>query len=157
MELDKDCFIFTNYMMGIKGLAYNTEMLLVNNIPNNELDLVYVVDGNNQVVKIDKGSIKDISYNSRIKMQNVSKTAESNETKGMLLSAAVFGGSPLLQLAGSEGFNSLFDTLSNNYNKVNLNTVFEITIVVNGEEEKSYILNTDVDPKEFIDKIKNES
>ena len=157
MELDKDCFMFTNYIMGIKGLGYNTDMLLVNNIPENSLDLIYAVDGNNQVVKIKKDEIKDISYNSRVKMQNISKKAENNETKSMLLSAALFGGNPILQMAGANGLNSLFDSLSNNYNKVNLNTVFEITIVVNGEEEKRYVLNSEIDPEDFISKIKSES
>lgn len=157
MELDKDCFVFTNYMMGIKGLAYNTDMLLVNNIPDNTVDLIYAIDGNNQVVKINKNDIKNITSNARVKMQNISKKPENNETKSMLLSAVVFGGNPILQMAGAGGFNSLFDSLSSNYNKVNLNTVYEITIEVNGEEEKTYVLNSEVDPEEFIEKIKKGS
>ena len=156
MELDKDCFIFGNYMMGIKGLAYNTEMLLVNNIPDNTVDLIYAVEGKNQVVKINKNDIKDITSNTRVKIQNIGKKAENNETKSMLLSAALFGGNPILQMAGAGGFNSLFDSLSNNYNKVNLNTVFEITIELNGDN-KMYVLNTEIDPEEFINKLKNES
>ena len=155
MELDKDCFVFTNYMMGIKGLAYNTDVLLVNNVVENTLDLIYAVDGNNQVVKINKNDIKDITCNPRVKMQNVSKKAENNETKSMLLSAVVFGGNPILQMAGAGGFNSLFDSLSNNYNKVNLNTVFEITIELN--DGRMYGLNSETDPVEFIEKIKKGS
>ena len=155
MELDKDCFVFTNYMMGIKGLAYNTDMLLVNNIPDNTVDLIYAIDGNNQVVKINKSDIKSMASNARVKMQNISKKAENNETKSMLLSAVVFGGNPILQMAGAGGFNSLFDSLSNNYNKVNLNTVYEITIELN--DGRMYGLNSEIDPEEFINKIKNES
>ena len=33
----------------------------------------------------------------------------------MLLSAAMFGGSPLLQLLGTNGFRTFFDSVSNNY------------------------------------------
>ena len=87
-------------------------------------------------------------------MQNNSNKIESNETKSMLLSAVAFGGHPMLQLAGNSAFNSLFDGLSNNYDKINFNSYYEITIeaFINGEEIK-FILDTYSNPDIFIKQV----
>ena len=62
----------------------------------------------------------------------------------------------MLQLVGNNAFNSIFNELSNNYNKVNFNSYYEITIeiLINGQAVK-YIMNTDTNPDEFIKQILN--
>ena len=69
----------------------------------------------------------------------------------MLLSAVVFGGNTMLQLAENSAFNSIFDEISNNYDKVKFNSYYEITIemLINDQEIK-FIMNTDTYPEEFI-------
>ena len=153
-NLNKDNFIFANFVLGLKEIPYNTETLLVNNIPDNSLDLIYSINNNNQTIKVPINNIKSISYKTSVKMQNVTKKIESNETKSMLLSAVVFGSNPILQLAGNSAFNSLFDGLSNNYDKINYNAYYEITIetFINDEEIK-YILETNSNPDIFIKQV----
>ena len=151
--MDKDVLIFTKYVSGIKGLPFNTELLLVNNIPSNTVDLIYAIDGVNQTFSIQKDDIKDISCLTRVRMQDTPKKPESNEVKSMLLSAAIFGGNPLLQVAGAKGINSLFDTMSNNYDKVNFDKIFEIVIELNSSD-RMFVFNSDENPEMFINKIK---
>ena len=154
-NINKDDFIFGNFVLGLKGIPYNTEVLLVNNFMENTLDLVYTIDNNNQTIKVPVSDIKSISNKTNVRMQSSPKKTESNETKSMLLSAVVFGGNPLLQLAGNSAFNTLFDGISNNYDKVNFNSYFEISIdtVIDGNDIK-FIINTDTNPDIFIEQIK---
>ncbi len=153
-SLNKDNFIFANFVLGLKGIPLDTETLLVNNIPDNSLDLIYAINNNNQTIKVPINNIKSISYKTNMRLQNFSKKVESNEMKSLLLSAVVFGGSPMLQLAGNSVFNSLFDGISNNYDKVNFNAYFEITIetFINNQEIK-FVLNTTSNPEIFIKQI----
>lgn len=155
-SLDKNNFLFANFILGMKGIPFNTEVLLVNNVPDNSLDLIYAIDNNNQTIKLPIGTIRNISYKTSMQIQNISKKTESNETKSMLLSAVVFGGNPMLQLAGNSAFNSMFDEISNNYDKVNFNSYYEITIetLINGQEVK-FIMNTKTYPNEFVKPILN--
>ena len=57
----------------------------------------------------------------------------------------------MLQLAENSAFNSIFDEISNNYDKVKFNSYYEITIemLINDQEIK-FIMNTDTYPEEFI-------
>ncbi|MBR6949848.1 MAG: hypothetical protein IKH54_06675 [Bacilli bacterium] len=161
-EIDKNNFLFTNFLTGLKGIALNTTILLINDNTDKTINMVYKDinnENNNLSIKIPIVNIKDISYISRVKMQNTSKKIEENSTKSALLSAAMFGGSPLLQLAGTTGLNNLFNSLSNNYEKVNYNSYYEITIntVINNIETK-LIFTTDNNPEEFINLVnKNKS
>ena len=161
-EIDKNNFLFTNFLTGLKGIALNTTILLINDNTDKTINMVYKDinnENNNLNIKIPIVNIKDISYISRVKMQNTSKKIEENSTKSALLSAAMFGGSPLLQLAGTTGLNNLFNSLSNNYEKVNYNSYYEITIntVINNIETK-LIFTTDNNPEEFINLVnKNKS
>lgn len=151
-NLNKDNFIFASFVFGLKGIPYNTETLLVNNITDNSLDLIYLINNNNQTIKVPINNIKNISYKTSMRMQNTPKKVEENETKSMLLSAVVFGGNPMLQFVGNSAFNTLFDGL--NYNKINLNTYYEITveIFINNEEIK-IVLDTNVNPDMFIRQV----
>ena len=153
-NLDQDCFAFTNYLTGIKGLPLNTRILLFNNINDNTLDLIYAIDGNKQIIRIKKSDIKDISCIPRVRLQKSDKQPKSNELNSFLLSHILFAGNPLLQATGSSAINVLFDAVSNNYDKINLNTIYEINIVLT-TEEKTYILNSDVNPEEFINRFNN--
>ena len=155
-NLNKDNFIFGSFVLGLKGVPLNTDVLLVNNITDKSLDLIYAIEGNNQKIQLSINDIKNISYKSSVRIQNGSKKVESYETKSMLLSAAVFGGNPMLQLAGNSAFNSLFDEISNNYDRVNINEYFEITIeTVINEEETRFIVSTDTNPDKFIKQVNN--
>ena len=153
--LSKDNFLFANFILGIKEIPLMQEILLVNNIQDNSLDLIYMINNNRQTMKISINCIKNISFKTSMKMQNMTKKVESNETRSMLLSAVMFGGNPLLQLIGNSAFNSLFEGISNNYDKVNFSAYFEINITafVNDQEIK-LLMNTNSNPKAFIDYLK---
>ena len=160
-NLNENNFIFTNFITGIKEIPLNTTILLVNNIPDNSFDLIYNITNNaedNKIIKCPTMTIKNITYDTRIKMQSTNQKPEENYTKSILLSAVMFGGTPLLQLMGNSGFNFLFNSLSGNYDKVNYNTYYEITIetIINNQDVK-LIVTSEINPEEFIKQIKNKS
>ena len=161
-EIDKNNFLFTNFLTGLKGIALNTTILLINDDKDKSFNMIYKDannENNNLSIKIPITNIKDITYISRVRMQNTDKKVEENTTKSILLSAATFGGSPLLQFAGNAGFNNLFNALSNNYEKVNYNSYYEITVdtSINNIDTK-LIFTSDTNPEEFINLInKNKS
>ena len=68
-----------------------------------------------------KTIIRNISYTDKIRTSTTTPALKENETKSILLSAVMFGGNPLLQLAGNSVFNSLFDSASNNHEKIKFN------------------------------------
>ncbi len=153
-NINEDNFIFANLILGVKGIPLYTETLLVNNIVDNSLDIIYAVENNKQAIKIPVNNVKSISCQTSTRIQNITKKTESNETKSMLLSAVVFGGHPLLQLAGNSAFNNFFDGVSSNYDKINLNTHYEITIeVIIDNQDSKFILNTSSNPEIFINQI----
>lgn len=86
--------------------------------------------------------------------KNSNKKIEETETKSMLLSAVVFGYNLLMQLVGNSGFDSLFNSVSNNYNKVSYDTYYEIVIetIINDQDIK-WIFHTDTNPEIFIKKL----
>lgn len=155
-SLDKNNFLFANFILGLKEIPFNTEILLVNNITDNSLDLIYAVDNNSKTIRLPIEKVKNISYKTSMKMQNISKRTESNKTKSMLLSAVVFGGNPMIQLAGNSVFNSIFDDISNNYEKVNFNSYYELVveILIDGQEIK-LTMNTDAYPDNFVKQLLN--
>ena len=158
-DFNENKFIFTHFLTGIKGIHLNTMILLVNNIPDNSLDLIYSVNNSekdSKTIKLPLNTITNISFDTKIKMQNINKKVEENETKSSLLSAVVFGGNPLLQLAGNSGFNSLFNSTSNNYNKVKYNAYYEISIkTLIDNQELEIVLTTETNPETFINEIPN--
>ena len=64
-----------------------------------------------------------------------------------------------MQYAGGKGINGLLDGLSNNYDKVDYDSYYEITIeaLINNQNFR-IVLTSDTNPEEFINKIllKNE-
>ena len=156
--LNKDNLLFTRFITGIKGIGYNTIVLIVNNETNRTLDLVYNTTNdakNNQTIKIPFSNIIDISMDSKVGVQNNIHKTEENETKGLLLSAVLFSNNPVMLNLGSGAFSSFLDTMSNNYDKVDYNQYIELVIrvLINGEETK-LIFNLDNNPKTFINNIK---
>ena len=151
----QDALIFCGLVMGIKGVPFNTEILLVNNIPDSTLDIIYAVDKVNQTIKIPVSNVKNVSFVSKVRMQNTGKRVESHEMKSALLSAALFGGNPILQMAGAGAINSIFDDLSSNYDKVNFSAYYEMSVeaVVDGIE-KEFVFNTDTNPEAFVNQVK---
>ena len=69
-NITKDDFIFGNFVLGLKGIPYNTEVLLVNNFMENTLDLVYTIDNSNQTIKVPVSDIKSISNKTIVRMQS---------------------------------------------------------------------------------------
>lgn len=145
--------LFTNFISGVKGIPLDTIMLLIDDTPNKSLNFMYNIDGN-KIMNFPIETIKNITFKSRVRMQKTDKKVEENETKSRLLSAAVFGGNPIMQLAGNSAFNSFFETSSNNYDKVDYDSYYEITIeaLLNNQNFR-IVLTTDTNPEEFINKI----
>ncbi len=157
LNLDKNDFIFTNFVMGIKELPFNTVILLINDTLKNSINLNYSLDNvNKKTIELSKNTIKNITYTKKVKLTNVSKTTEDHQTKSMLLSVAMFGGHPIMQMLGAQEFNSLFDAVSNNYDKVKCDNYYEIMLetTLNNEDIK-LVFNTDTNPEIFINKIIN--
>lgn len=156
-NLNENSFIFTNIISGLKGIPLNTTILLVNDAPKSSLNLTYNVDGN-KMIQFPITSIKNITYKSRVRMQQASKEIGESESKSTLLSLALFGGNPIMQMASQKGMTKIFDTISDNYNKVDYNSYYEITLEanINGQDFK-ILLTSDTNPEEFINQIKKNS
>lgn len=152
---DENSFIFTNFISGIKEISLDTIVLIVNNSMDNSLDCVYSTNNQEKkTIKIPISAVTNITFIPKVRMQNIAKKPESNEVKSALLSAVVFGGNPLLQLAGATGFNNLFNSVSNNYDKINYSEYYEIIIMITmNNEDMKLILTTDTNPEQFIKKL----
>ena len=153
-SIDKNNFIFTNIILGIKKLSLNSIVLLVNNTETNTIDLIYNIDKQNQTIKIPLNDVKNITFENKVKMTNNASKVEDNETKSELLSMVMFGGNPIMQMVGGIGFNNLFDSISNNYDKVKYNVYYEIVIEASIKKEAvRFILSTDTNPEEFVNLV----
>lgn len=153
-NIDETKFFFTTFISGIKGIPYETTVLIHNNIECNAIDLIYESNNNKEIRRIDRNIIKNISFISRMRSANTHKEVRDEETKGMLLSFVLFGGSPIAQMAGKSGFNSLFNSLSDNYDKVDFDVEYQITIqsVINNEIH-NFVFRSDVNPESFINSL----
>lgn len=148
--------LYVNKVSGFKEVPFNTPMLLVNDHSKNNLTINYVIDGANKVDTISRSKITDVSFNSRMQIDNNVKTIISNETKSTLAAMSLFGGNPLSQYIGKGVINNDSNTLSDNYNKIDLNTYFEITLsYLNEENEPQKMMFTTTDnPEKFINFLK---
>lgn len=107
-------FLFTSFVLGVKEIPFDSEVLITNNLEENTINLIYRINNSNQNFQIQKNKIKNVSCTSRARTAIKNKEVEDNETKSLLLSAVMFGGNPIVQTLGNDGFNMLFNTLSNN-------------------------------------------
>lgn len=148
--------LYVNKVAGFKDVPFNTLMLLVNDHSKNNLTINYEVDGNKKTDTISRSKITDVSFNSRVQMENSNKEIVSNEMKSHLAAAALFGGNPLTQYLGGNAINGLSNVLSDNYDKVDLNSYFEITLsYLNEENEPQKMMFTTTDnPEKFINFLK---
>lgn len=148
--------LYVNKVSGFKEIPFNTLMLLVNDHSKNNLTINYEVDGVSKTDTISRSKITDVSFNSRMLMENNKKEIVTNEMKSHLAAAALFGGNPLAQYLGGNGINGLLNTMSDNYDKVDLNTYFEITLTyLNEENETQKMMFTTTDnPEKFINFLK---
>lgn len=151
--VDQNNFLFTNFLSGFKEIPYNTIILLVNDTKSSSLNLVYKL-AEEQTIQIPFSAINSVSCVNRVRVSKNSKKVEDHTIKSMLLSTAMFGGAPVLQVASFYGMNSLFDTMSNNYEKVNFNSYYEVIVETMVDNElKKIVFTCDIDPKQFIDKL----
>ncbi len=155
-QLGENDLLFTNYTVGYKGIPFGATALLINNKPNNTLDLMYNDNGINTTINIQKNDIKNISYSNRPITINSQKQPANYEVENAMLAAALFGGNPILQMTAGDTFNKLQDIFTNNYDKVKFDVEFEIEIncLINNEE-KEIVLTSKTNPEEFINSIKN--
>ena len=128
--------------------------MLVNNVPNNTLDVIYTIDGEKNEKILKREDIKSITFDSMVRISSNEHKTEEHQTKSTLLSFAVFGGHPMAQMLGASGFNSLFETMSNNYDKLDFNTEYKIIIIYNENfEEKRLTVLSKKNPELFISLI----
>lgn len=155
-DFDDSLFLFTSFVLGIKEIPFDSEVLITNNLEENTINLIYRINNSNQNFQIQKNKIKNISCTSRARTAIKNKEVEDNETKSLLLSAVMFGGNPIVQTLGNDGFNMLFNTLSNNYDKVEFNVEYEIIIeYLMDNQLKRIVVVSKKNPKKFLDNILN--
>lgn len=155
-DFDDSLFLFTNFVLGVKEIPFDSEVLITNNLEENTINLIYRINNSNQNFQIQKNKIKNISCTSRARTAIKNKEVEDNETKSLLLSAVMFGGNPIVQTLGNDGFNMLFNTLSNNYDKVEFNVEYEIIIeYLMDNQLKRIVVVSKMNPKKFLDNILN--
>ena len=155
-DFDDSLFLFTSFVLGIKEIPFDSEVLITNNLEENTINLIYRINNSNQNFQIQKNKIKNISCTSRARTAIKNKKVEDNETKSLLLSAVMFGGNPIVQTLGNDGFNMLFNTLSNNYDKVEFNVEYEIIIeYLMDNQLKRIVVVSKMNPKKFLDNILN--
>lgn len=150
-NFNENDLLFVRLQSGIRGVIYGTDLLLVNNEPNNTLDIIYTIDEvkNEKILK--RSDIKNITFESKVRVSSTEHKTEEHQTKSTLLSLVVFGGHPMAQMLGTSGFNSLFQTMSNNYDKVDFNTEYKIVITYNEEnEEKRITVLSEKNPEAFL-------
>lgn len=155
-DFDDSLFLFTSFVLGIKEIPFDSEVLITNNLEENTINLIYRINNSNQNFQIQKNKIKNISCTPRARTAIKNKEVEDNETKSLLLSAVMFGGNPIVQTLGNDGFNMLFNTLSNNYDKVEFNIEYEIVIeYLMDNQLKRIVVVSKMNPKKFLDNILN--
>lgn len=153
-EIDKDNVAIARYVTGIKGIPVNSIVLVINNKENKTLDIIYKEQEDKTAITLPLTTINRITYNSRVIVGKANPVIKENENVSELLSAAFFGTNPILFNLSNAGLDGLFNAISNDYEKMQYNTYYEIVIntTINGEL-KNVVLNCDIDPKVFIDKI----
>lgn len=156
--INSNDFLFTRFVFGFKEIPYDSDILLVNNKLNKSLDLVYSINGEKKTQEISFNNITKVSYTSKVRTSSNERKFTDNEIKGDLLSAVVFGGNPIAQLVGANGFNLLFDSVSNDYAKVMFNVEFEVKIeAVIENENKIIVFTSDINPDKFIKELEEKN
>lgn len=155
INIDKDNFLFARFILGLKGIPFNTEALLVNNNEDNTLDILYIVDNIIKLIKLPKNSLNNISFSPEINIQKTFDKEESYEIKSKLLSAVTIGKTPLSQLVSSEMYNLIIANAFSNYDKLTFNAYYRINIdsLIENQEVK-FLFSVNNYPEGFINFIK---
>ena len=153
---DTDNVLFTRYIGGIKDMPVNTDMLVVNNAPDEEIDLIYADKTSDlrRTLVIPKNTVKGVTVEAKVIMDRVKEQMEHNETKGALLSAANYGGESIVNMLGDKGCNHVIFNESINYDREKKNTYYEITIDTKvGGMDTIIVLSTGTNPKAFFELV----
>lgn len=145
--------LFTNKISGLKGVAFDTRMLLVNDHPVNNLVIYYEFENNVKKEVISRSNIQEITLNTRIQVDGVKHAdVDYSSIDNNLISQAEFGGQPLSQFLSNreEKTEEIVD-------KMTLNSYYELTIVfINEENENQKIMfRIDKNSDKFINFLKN--
>lgn len=147
--------LYVNKVSGFKDVPFNTLMLLVNDHANNNLTINYTIDGDQKIDTISRSKITEVTCNSRMQMEGTSK-APGPDMKDTLSSFALFSGHPVKNYIHAQVVGGAIDAFSNNYDKVELNTYYEITIAYLNEENETQkmMFTTTENPDKFINFLK---
>ena len=147
--------LYVNKVSGFKDVPFNTLMLLVNDHANNNLTINYTIDGDQKIDTISRSKITEVTCNSRMQMEGTSK-APGPDMKDTLSSFALFSGHPVKNYNHAQVVGGAIDAFSNNYDKVELNTYYEITIAYLNEENETQkmMFTTTENPDKFINFLK---
>ena len=145
--------LFTNKISGLKEVAFDTRMLLVNDHPVNNLVIYYEFENNVKKEVISRSNIQEITLNTRIQVDGVKHAdVDYSSIDKNLISQAEFGGQPLSQFLSNreEKTEEIVD-------KMTLNSYYELTIVfINEENENQKIMfRIDKNSDKFISFLKN--
>ena len=153
-NISKENMLFGTLLLGVKGVPINTEVLLINDINNNSLNLVYYYDYDNQIINIPKDTITNITYNENIRTSTNGSGFISNDMKASLVTAFIVGSNPTL--VGAKG--AIFDAVkedADDYIDQSFKVYYDVSIeTINSEESKKYVISTNNKPETFIKEIK---
>lgn len=153
-DINETNILFARLQRGIKGATYGTDILLVNDTPGKELEIIFSIEEKKYRQRIPYGNIRNISFQTKMRVRGEEHKVEEHQTNTTLLAAAMFGGNPMMQMLGQMGMKSLIDTQTGNYDKVKLDREFQIDIeYASGSEERKVVLISDNTPEEFITKV----
>lgn len=77
-DFDDSLFLFTSFVLGIKEIPFDSEVLITNNLEENTINLIYRINNSNQNFQIQKNKIKNISCTSRARTAIKNKEVEDN-------------------------------------------------------------------------------
>ncbi len=146
--------LYVTKLSGLKGVPFNTFILLVNDHSKNNLTINYEMDGEIKVDTISRSKITNISFNMRVQFDN-NKDDYTEEHKNNLAKGATFNGFPLLQVLGANTSNYAI-TPEVEQASIDLNNYYEITLTYLNEENESQriLFGTEDNPEKFINFLK---
>lgn len=144
-----------NKISGLKGVSFDTRMLLINDHSLNNLTINY--ENNGEVIQyiINRSKIQSVNFISRVQMNTNGTNSNYENIDKHLLAEAKFGGYPLLQCLGEDSKynNSVLDEPS----RVDINTYYEFTVsFINEENEiQNIVFKVENNPEKFVNFLKN--
>ena len=113
-------------------------------------------DNNKKTDTISRSKITDVSYNSRMQMDGFVKEVAS-EKKDAIAKFALFSGHPVKDYLKTSVVGELNDSKTDNHDKMDLNSYFEITLTYLNEENETQrmMFTTTDDPAKFINFLKS--